>query len=80
MQKRMAFHGLAFPNIVRSVQDVGNICHVKSYASIWMKLFIHSQISTVEPLKIGNGWIISTHTLQDIWILIHAGIKVNHYK
>ena len=28
-----------------------------------MKLLVHSQTSTVRPLKFGNGWVISSHTL-----------------
>ena len=43
-----------------------------------MKLLIHTQTSTVQPLKIGNEYVISSHTLSGMWLLIHAGIKVNH--
>ena len=42
-----------------------------------MKLFIHSQTSTVQPLKFGNGYVIPSHTLLGMWLLINAGIKVN---
>ena len=42
-----------------------------------MQLFIHFQTSMVQPLKFGNKEIISSHILLDIWLLIHAGIKVN---
>ena len=42
-----------------------------------MKLLIRSQTSMVVPLKFGNGWAISFHTLLGKWLLIHAGIKVN---
>ena len=28
------------------------------------------------PLKFGNGYVISFQTLLDMWLLIHAGIKV----
>ena len=31
-----------------------------------MKLLIHSQTSTVQPLKFGNGWVISFHTIK--WV------------
>ena len=31
----------------------------------------------VAPLNFGNGEVISSHTLQSMWLLIHAGIKVN---
>ena len=32
----------------------------------------------VQPLKFRNGWVISSHTLHGMWLLIHAGIKVNN--
>ena len=41
-----------------------------------MKLIMHSQISTVQPLKFGNGSVIQTHTLLGMRLLIYAGIKV----
>ena len=41
------------------------------------KLVIHSQTSTVQPLKFGNGWTISSHTLLGTWLHIHAAITVN---
>ena len=28
-------------------------------------------------LKFGNGWVISAHTFLGMWLLLHAGIKVN---
>ena len=31
---------------------------------------------TVAPFKFMNGWVISSNTLLDLWLLIHAGIKV----
>ena len=37
-----------------------------------MKLLIHSQTSTVAPLKFGNGWLIPSYTWLAIWSLIHA--------
>ena len=40
-----------------------------------MKLLTHFQISTVQPLEFGNGFVISSHTLLCLWLLIHAGIK-----
>ena len=43
-----------------------------------MKLLIHSQTSTVQPLKFGNGQVISSHTLLGMWLLIHAGLKLIH--
>ena len=45
----------------------------------WIKLLIHSKTSTVQPLKFGNGQVISSHTLLFRWLLIHVGIKVNPY-
>ena len=42
-----------------------------------LKLLIHSETSTVQPLKFGNGSVISSNTLPGIWLLIHAGIKDN---
>ena len=41
-----------------------------------MKLLIDSQTSTVQPLKFGNWWVMSSHTLPGMWLLIHAVIKV----
>ena len=42
-----------------------------------MKLLIHSQTSTVRPLKFVNGYVMSPHILLDMRLFIHAGIKVN---
>ena len=33
-------------------------------------------IPKLQPLKFGNGWVISSHTLLGMWLLIHA---VNPY-
>ena len=41
-----------------------------------MKLRIHSQTSTVVPLKFGNGQVILLYTLLDMRLLIYAWIKV----
>ena len=30
----------------------------------------------VQPLKFGNGYVILSHILLSMWLLIHAGIKV----
>ena len=44
-----------------------------------MKLFIHSQTSTVLPLKFGNGWAISSPTLYGLSDNISMlGLKLNH--
>ena len=40
-----------------------------------MKLLIHSQTSTAAPLKFGNGYVISSQTLVEMGVLIHAGIQ-----
>ena len=45
-----------------------------NYHSVWAEKLIHSQTSTVAPLKFGNGLVISSHTLQELWLSIHAGI------
>ena len=42
-----------------------------------MKLLIHSQTSTVAPLKFGIGHVISSYILWWMWLFIHAGNKVN---
>ena len=42
-----------------------------------MKLLIHSQTSTGQPVKLKNVWVISPHTLLIIWSCIHGGIKIN---
>ena len=35
-----------------------------------IKSFFHSQISTVVPLKFGNGQVMWPHTLKYMWLLI----------
>ena len=42
-----------------------------------MKLLVHSQTSTVQPLKFGNRCAISSPILFGMWSYIPAGIKVN---
>ena len=42
-----------------------------------VNVLIHSQTSTVQPLKFRNGWVISAHTFLDMYLFIHAGIKAN---
>ena len=32
----------------------------------------------MEPLKFGNGWIISSHTLLHMWLPILLGLMLNH--
>ena len=40
-----------------------------------MKLLIHSQTSTAAPLKFGNGYVIASQNLLEMWVLIHAGTQ-----
>ena len=42
-----------------------------------MKLLILSQTSTVQPLKLGDGYAISPHTTLSMWLVIYAGIIIN---
>ena len=39
-----------------------------------MELLIHSRTSTVKPLELGNGYVISSNALLGMWLLIHVGI------
>ena len=65
------------------------ICHTVTLTPAWignyifikceMTLLIRSQTSTVQPLQFGNGQVISCNTSLSLWLLIHAGIKVNSY-
>ena len=41
-----------------------------------MKSLIHPQ-TPVSQLKFENGWLILSHTLLGMWLLIHAMIKVD---
>ena len=43
-----------------------------------VKLLIHSPTSMVQPLKFGNGWIISTHIFWTCHYLSMLGLKWNH--
>ena len=47
------------------------------FSYIKVKLLIHSQTSTMQPLVFGNGYIIASHTLLNMWFPILAGISVN---
>ena len=38
-------------------------------------MIIHSQTSTVQPLKFEKGYVISTHTLIGVRMRIHAFVK-----
>ena len=48
-----------------------------SFIKCGLKLIIHSQTSTIAPLKFGNGKVISSHTLLGMWLFIHVRIKLN---
>ena len=43
-----------------------------------MELCIRSETSTVQPLKFGNGYIITSHILLVTRLLTHAGMKLIH--
>ena len=55
----------------------------------WISTYIHYKVwdeitssfpnFNVQPLKFGNGWVISSHTLLGVWTLVQAAIKVNPY-
>ena len=42
-----------------------------------MKSLIHLQIETLQLLKFGYWYVISSHNFQGLWLLIHANIKVD---
>ena len=44
-----------------------------------MQLGIYYQTWAREPLKFGSEYVILSHTLLRMLLLIHAGIKVNPY-
>ena len=44
---------------------------ISNYTRYGMKLLIHSQTSMVQPLRFGNGYVISSHMLLGMWLLIH---------
>ena len=50
---------------------------ITSIIKCGMKSLIHSQTPTIALLKFGNGFVISSHTLVDIVLMIHARIKTN---
>ena len=52
---------------------------IASILKCGMKSFTHSQTSTVALLKFGNGYIVSSHTLLCMWLLLHAGIEVSQF-
>ena len=62
----------------RAHHDVIVIISNTFYMRCWMKLLIHSQTAPAHPF--GNGYVISPHILLGIWLLSHAGIKINPCK
>ena len=44
-----------------------------------MKSLIHSQTSTVAPLKFGNGLVIPSHTLLGMLLVIHVVSTMHHH-
>ena len=49
---------------------ISNFVHCK----VWEEITYPFHTSTVQPLKFGNGQVISSNTLQ--WIITHVGIEV----
>ena len=43
---------------------------------VWDEIICPFQISSAPSLKFGNGYVISSYILLDMWSLIHAGIKL----
>ena len=63
-----------FTNMVERKSQHGKL--ITRPVKCWMRLLVHYQISTVAPFKFGNGWVISSHTLNWMYLLIHARITV----
>ena len=53
--------------------------HINDYPepSTVNEIIFHSQTSTARPLKFGYELVISSHTWVGVWLLIHAGIKID---
>ena len=80
---------LSFNSLAPRYETVLRQLHAHGFTSIpaWISNYIHYKVwdeinylfqtSTVEPLKCGKGYVISSHTLIGMWSLIHVGIKVN---
>ena len=64
-------------NYIYSGTSIEN-ASLRSIIKCWMKLFVHSQTPTVQPLKFGNGQVILSHILLGMWLLIHAEIQAIH--
>ena len=56
---------------------------ISNYIKYWIYYILKSvrwnyiSILKLALLKFGNGWVILSRILQDVWLLFHAGIKVN---
>ena len=44
------------------------------HCKVWDKITYPFPNFNVQPLKFGNGSVISSHTLIGMWLLINAGI------
>ena len=69
---------------MKHIGKISRYTLIKTYVHMYLihyilytLLLIHSQTSTVQPLKFGDGWVILSHTLLDMWLHIHAEIEVN---
>ena len=49
---------------------------VLSLTWIYFSYYIHHTVSDerFEPLKFGNGSVISSHTLLEMWLLFNSGV------
>ena len=68
------------PVLIRSINLIpawiGNYIHF----NMWVENTYPFQTSTLQPLSFGNGWVISSHTILDVWSVIHSGIWLNPYQ
>ena len=64
---------IAFPLIPACIS---NYTHYKVWDG---NTNIHSETSTVQPLKFRNELVNSSRNLLVMWLRIHAGIKVKQY-
>ena len=58
--------GVLFTNTDLIPPEIRNNIHHKC----GMELFIHWQTSIIQPLKFGNDWAISLHSLLGMWLII----------
>ena len=62
-----------YPIVTLITAWISNYIHHK----VWDEITYRLQTSTFTPLKFWNGEVISSHTVLDISLLIHAGSQVN---